>query len=52
MIYISKIDDTSLWHYRVLLTKEEDWSGCADSMEEAWQKAARLYRDIGPAFGY
>jgi hypothetical protein len=30
------------WWFRVLFSKEQDWSGTADSMDEAWIKARAI----------
>jgi hypothetical protein len=27
------------WWFRVLISKEKDWSGTADSMDDAWARA-------------
>lgn len=37
---------TGTWHYRVHLSPEQDWSGTANSAEEAWEKSMSLMRTL------
>lgn len=49
MITINQIPngpDKGQWWYRVHLSREEDWSGCAQSIDEAWENAQRLYFEL------
>lgn len=51
MIYISQIfqgPGLGQWHYRVHLSKTEDWSGLASTMDQAWKNAKALYRSMAP----
>lgn len=33
------------WSYRVHLSAVDDWSGTADTMDEAWKRARALYNE-------